>query len=118
MPLGVYSTVVLYNKSLVDAIRSSLTLDTIYKSTETLQIFTIHNKTVGVYKVIKNAKLESLGGRPVGLIKEGRGSHGLKVICRVAKWEQRALQRRANIYNRSKSLQDILLISFWVKCLN
>jgi hypothetical protein len=63
MLLWVYSMVVLYNKRLFDAIRSSLTLATIYKSTETLQIFTIHSKTVGVYKVIKNAKLESLGGK-------------------------------------------------------
>jgi hypothetical protein len=70
MPLGVYSTIVLYYKRLVDAIRSSLTLATIYKSTETLQIFTIHSKTVGVCKVIKNAKLESLGGKICGLIKE------------------------------------------------
>ncbi len=39
-----------YNKRLVDKIRSSLLPTTIHKNKETLQLFTINNKTEGVYK--------------------------------------------------------------------
>jgi hypothetical protein len=37
--------------------------------------------------------------RPVGLIKEHGGAQALKVICKVAKWEQRVFLRRAIICN-------------------
>jgi hypothetical protein len=37
--------------------------------------------------------------RSVGLIKEGGGAQALKVICRVAKWEQRMFPRKSNICN-------------------
>jgi hypothetical protein len=54
---------ILYNKRLVDAIRSSSLLNSILPNTQTLQLFTKKSlKSVyHIYKVIENAKLESLG---------------------------------------------------------
>jgi hypothetical protein len=65
-------------------------------------------KTEGVYKVIKMLSWKAWVERPFGLIKERGRAQALKVSFAGLPNESRECFERANIYNRSKLLQDNL----------